>query len=114
MSDNICNSKFKTNVEVIITKEDNLYVAYCPAIEVSGYGDTIENTKASLNEEIQIFLEETFQRGTLEKYLLKQGWFLIQVPELKYEPPRLSMNKLFSLLKVSEQIITQEIVIPVC
>jgi len=114
VSDNICDSTFKTNVEIIITKEDNLYVAYCPAIEVSGYGDTINKAKASLNEEIQIFLEETFKRGTLEKYLLKQGWTLSQVPELKYEQPRQSINKLFPLLKASERIITQEIVIPVC
>jgi hypothetical protein len=39
------------------------------------------------DKEVHIFLAETHKRGTLEKYLLKNGWILQQIPELNYEPP---------------------------
>jgi predicted RNase H-like HicB family nuclease len=70
------NSEIKMTVEIIVVKEDDFFVAYCPALELSGYGDTIEKAKKSFETEIKVFFEETHQRGTLERYLLKNGWSL--------------------------------------
>lgn len=115
MANKIVKSKssIKLTVEVIIKKEDDYYVAYCPAIELSAYADTIEKAKSSFEKEIEIFLDETHKRGTLEKYLLKNGWRLQQTPELNYEPPRQSLDKISSLMKGIEKIVNQEIIIPV-
>ena len=107
-------SAFKINVKVIIVQEDDYFVAYCPALEVSGYADSIEKAKASFDEEMKIFLSETVKRGTLEKYLLKMGWRLRQIPELNYEPPKIQLDKTSLLFKGNRKIVNQEIYIPVC
>lgn len=106
-------SAFKINVKVIIVQEDDYFVAYCPALEVSGYADTIEKAKISFDEEMKIFLSETVSRGTLEKYLLKMGWRLRQFPEFNYEPPKFQFDK-SSLFKGNRKIVNKEISIPVC
>ena len=44
--------------------------------------------RSSLDEALDIFVEETSQKGTLERFLLKIGWTLQQKPVVKYIPPR--------------------------
>jgi len=83
-------SQFKLNVEIIITKEDQYYVVYCPDLELSSYDETIPKAKASFYEEVSIFLEETHKKGTFEQYLLNNGWTLRQRPKYQYEPPKRS------------------------
>jgi hypothetical protein len=76
------------NVEVYFVKEDEYTTAYCPALEVSGYGLTEEEARESFDVALKIFLEETNKRGTFEKYLLAHGWTLQQQPEFIYTPPK--------------------------
>ncbi|MDQ7818432.1 MAG: hypothetical protein RDU14_15500 [Melioribacteraceae bacterium] len=113
MPNNILNAANKLNVEIVITKEDDYYVAYCPALELSAYADTIEKAKISFEREMKVFLEETCKRGTLEKYLLKSGWRLQQIPQLSYELPQQSYEKLSSLKKDGGEVVQKEINIPV-
>jgi predicted RNase H-like HicB family nuclease len=47
---------------VIIEKEkypngDNVYVAYCPTLGISDYGDTVEEVLATIKEGIELALE---------------------------------------------------------
>jgi len=107
------HNTIKLNIEIVITKEDGYFVAYCPALELSAYADSVEKAKVSFEKEMKIFLEETCQRGTLEKYLLKTGWRLQQIPHLSYEPPQQSYEKLSSLKKMSGEVVHKEINIPV-
>lgn len=74
-------------INVVIVQEENQFIAYCPALELSSYGDDIKQAKKRFEKEIEIFFEETSHRGTLEKYLLKLGWTLTQKPKPKYYPP---------------------------
>jgi len=74
-------------INVVIVQEENQLIAYCPALELSSYGDNIEQAKKRFEKEIEIFFEETSNRGTLEKYLLKLGWTLTQKPKPIYNPP---------------------------
>lgn len=103
------------NVEVFIVKEGKYFTAYSPALEISGYGNSVENAKTSFKTEVQIFLEETHKRGTLEKYLLKNGWKLQQTPIINYEPPRTRTEKLLELLKSTPEprVIEQQVSFPV-
>ncbi len=100
-------------VEVGFVKEENYYIAYCPALELSAYGKNIDEAKLSFKKEVEIFLEETHKRGTLEKYLLKNGWRLQQQPLPVYEPPKPDHDKISGFLKASEGIVRQNIQIPV-
>ena|ERR1035437_6956035 len=106
-------SQIKLSVETVTTEEDGYFVVYCPALELSGYAETVEKAKASFEKEMEIFLEETCKRGTLEKYLLKNGWCLQQSPKLSYLPPPQSYKKISSLKKRNGKVSRREINIPV-
>jgi predicted RNase H-like HicB family nuclease len=75
------------SVPVKIYKEGDYMVAYCPILEVASCGDTVEEAKRAFDGAMQIFLEETAKRGTLEQELLSLGWTLKQKPSCEYRPP---------------------------
>ena len=79
-------------LDVLFIKEDNFIVAYCPALEISAYGKSQSEAKAAFEVEIKIFIDETSKSGNLEKYLLKKGWTLRQIPEIAYQPPRIPVS----------------------
>ncbi|OQA20876.1 MAG: hypothetical protein BWY60_00961 [Actinobacteria bacterium ADurb.Bin346] len=41
----------------IIEKEDNLYVALCPELDIASQGETVEEARANLIEAIELFFE---------------------------------------------------------
>ena len=41
----------------LITKEDGLYVARCPELDVTSQGEDIESARADLQEAIELYLE---------------------------------------------------------
>jgi predicted RNase H-like HicB family nuclease len=75
-------------VDVLVGKQEDYYIAYCPALELSSYGKTEDQARKNFEVELEIFLEETEKRGTLEKLLLKLGWCLRQSPSPAYIPPK--------------------------
>jgi len=44
-------------------------VSVCPELNVSSFGDTIQDAKKGLSEAIALFLEECERMGTLEDIL---------------------------------------------
>lgn len=107
-------SKVSITVDVIIVKEEDYYIAYCPALELSAYADSEEKARKSFEVELAIFLKETRERGTLEKYLLHNGWRLQQIPKFNYQPPRTKIKEFSSFLKNKERVSQEEINIPMC
>jgi predicted RNase H-like HicB family nuclease len=55
-------------------KEGEVYVSLCPELNVSSFGDTIDEAKASLKEAIEAFVEECEIMGTLEEVLEEAGF----------------------------------------
>lgn len=103
------NKQIDLTIDVIISQEDNYYVAYCPALELSAYADTIENAKKSFEEEVNIFIEETNKKGTLERYLLKNGWCL---QSNHYAPPVPDFTTMANIFKSSKETFRQPVSIP--
>ncbi|HRN27095.1 MAG: hypothetical protein IT276_11795 [Ignavibacteriaceae bacterium] len=99
----------KLQVDVLIIKEEDYIVAYCPALELSSYGKTKSEAKAAFEVDIKIFIDETFKSGNLEKYLLKQGWTLQQIPELDYQPPHIPL----SITNKAINVISHNIALPI-
>jgi predicted RNase H-like HicB family nuclease len=62
------------NIKVEIFKEDDIYVALCPSLNVSSFGETIEEAKKSLVEALEIFIEECSEMGTLDQVLEESGF----------------------------------------
>jgi predicted RNase H-like HicB family nuclease len=55
-------------------KEGNMYVSYCPELDVASCGESVEQAKMNLKEVILINLEEAQKLGTLEKLLQDAGF----------------------------------------
>jgi len=55
--------------DMIIFKEDETYVAYCPELDVSSCGNSVQHAREMLNSAVRLFLEEAEKMGTLEDIL---------------------------------------------
>lgn len=55
--------------DLIVFREDEAYVAYCPELDISSCGKTTEHAKDMLKTAVKLFLEEAEKMGTLEDIL---------------------------------------------
>ncbi len=69
---------------VLIFKEDDLFVAYTPALDLSTVGDTYDKALKNFHEASSIFFEEVIKKGTLEEVLMEYGW---KKTGKTFEPP---------------------------
>lgn len=65
---------YNLDLKVEIFKEDDAYVAICPSLNVSSYGDTVDAARNSLVEALEAFIEECAQMGTIEEVLEEAGF----------------------------------------
>ena len=55
-------------------KEGNMYVSYCPELDMASCGETFDQAKKNLKEVILINLEEAQKLGTLDNLLQDAGF----------------------------------------
>lgn len=48
----------KMQFAAVVTKEEGLYIAHCPEIEIASQGETIEKALGNLKEAIELYLED--------------------------------------------------------
>lgn len=65
------------SVRVEIFKEGDVYIALSPELNVSSFGDTIEDARKSVKEAMEAFIEECGRMGTLEDVLEESGFSMI-------------------------------------
>ena len=56
-----------------IWKEGNMYVSYCPEMDVASCGEDVNQAKKNLIETILINIEETKKKGTFEQFIEECG-----------------------------------------
>lgn len=49
-----------------VTNEGDVYVSYCPALDVYSHGDTEEKAGANLIEALRLFVQSCIERDTLD------------------------------------------------
>ena len=54
-------------------KEGNMYVSFCPELDIAACGESVDQAKKNLREVIQINLEEARKMGTLDRLLEEAG-----------------------------------------
>lgn len=81
--------------DVIIFKEDETYVAYCPELDVSSCGNTVGHAKEMLNTAVRLFLEEAEKIGTL-KDILEEARYK-RDDSVRWLPPKLVATELVSV-----------------
>ena len=64
------------NISVYLFKEDSTVIAYCPSLDLSGYGLTNKEAKDSFGIVLQEYLDYGIQHGTLCGDLWKRGFCL--------------------------------------
>ena len=57
---------FSLTVDSEVKKEGDVYVSYCPALDVYSQGDSEDEASANLIEALQLFLQSCYERGTLD------------------------------------------------
>jgi predicted RNase H-like HicB family nuclease len=77
----------QVDFDMIVFREGESYVAYCPELDVSSAGTSVDEARANLKTAVRLFVEETERLGTLDQVLQEAGY----VPDGKggYAPPRL-------------------------
>ena len=70
----ICWSK-KMQIQLTeeIWKEGNMYVSYCPELDMASCGENLKKAKENLIEAIGINMGEMQKQGTFQKYLTDAG-----------------------------------------
>lgn len=81
--------------DMIVFKEDKTYVAYCPELDVSSCGDSVEHAKEMLKTAMRLFLEESEKMGTLED-ILEESHYKKDASG-KWFPPKVVATELVSI-----------------
>jgi len=85
----------KIEFNIFVFKEDENYVAYCPELDISSCGSTIEHSKEMLKTAIRLFLEEAEKMNTLEDILDEANYK--KDAKGKWLPPKLVATELAGL-----------------
>jgi predicted RNase H-like HicB family nuclease len=69
--------KNKRSFTAIIEKEDNMYVALCPELDIASQGNSVEEASTNLKEAIELFLESASPSEVQER--LNTEFFITQL-----------------------------------
>ncbi|MBI4652484.1 type II toxin-antitoxin system HicB family antitoxin [Candidatus Desantisbacteria bacterium] len=58
----------KQKLTAIIEREDNMYVALCPELDIASQGENIESARNNLKEAIELFFETASPEEIKERF----------------------------------------------
>ena len=73
------NNHISVELSVFVYKDieypnGDMYIAYCPELDLAGYDTTEENARASFGCVLREYLDYATENGTLEADLINHGW----------------------------------------
>ena len=68
------NDKINLHVDVLIFKEDEVYIAYCAALDLSAFGNTEEEAKKEFETTMTQYFNYCLNKNTLSLDLKRHGW----------------------------------------
>ena len=92
-------SGIKVDISVFLFKEDDVFHAYCPELDLDGYDYTEEGARKSFEFVLKDYLDYTVENGTLEQDLLNHGWRKSKTGKVS-EPTASSLLRKSQLKKV--------------
>ncbi len=81
--------------DIIVYRENEIFIAYCPELDVSSCGNTINHAKEMLRTAVRLFLEEVEKMGTLDEILSEANY--IKDTSGRWIPPKLVATELASI-----------------
>jgi predicted RNase H-like HicB family nuclease len=106
------HSVVEVQLDVLVGEQGEYFVALCPALDLSSFGDSEKDALKGFEEALDLFLIETKARGTIEKILLDLGWKLQKLPTVKYTPPSKRMLSQMAHMPKSRRI-NERVSIPI-
>jgi predicted RNase H-like HicB family nuclease len=73
-------------LNVLVFQQGDYYVAYWPSLNLSSYGDTLDDAKVGFDEVIEAYFEECRENCSLHDDLIKNGWTVNIQNQKKAEP----------------------------
>jgi len=89
----ILYSNMRLRFTSLIFKEKDMYVSYCPELDVSSCGKDVDKARKNLLEAVSIFLEETKSMGTLNEILEEAGYMPVDKKHSAWNPPDLILTE---------------------
>jgi hypothetical protein len=74
-------------LNVLVFQQGDYYVAFCPSLNLSSYGDSVDDAKVGFDEVMTSYLEDCKENNSLHEDLLKNGWTFNIQNHKKAEPP---------------------------
>jgi hypothetical protein len=78
MLDSIIFSKTKGTLEISVSvyvfKENDVFIAYCPSLDISGYNTTEEEARHDFEYALKEYVKFQMEHDTLNKDLERHGW----------------------------------------
>lgn len=68
------NGSYNIKVSVVEFQESNTYIIYCPALDLSGYGESDSEAKRSFEVTLHEYIRYAVNKGTLDEDLRAHGW----------------------------------------
>lgn len=64
----------RANLELYIFQENNMYIIYCPALDLSAYGKSEKEARNEFSNMFRLHLTYCVNKNSLEQDLKKYGW----------------------------------------
>lgn len=78
---------FKVNLPLIRFEEDGCQIAYCPALDISGYGNSPDEAFESFKISLEEFFRYVTNKKTFEKEMERMGWTISHNRQREMTPP---------------------------
>jgi len=82
--------QIKVNLSLIEFEEDGCQIVYCPAVDISGYGNSEVEAMNSFNVTLGEFFHYTTNKNTLLNELKHMGWVIKKSKKHAMTPPTIS------------------------
>lgn len=85
------DGRVSVTLDVYVFKEDDCFIAYSPALDLSGYGDSEEAAKSSFSIVMEQYIAYCLSKRTLVKDLRAHGWKVKSLKQRKMSAPSFDM-----------------------
>lgn len=79
----------------VIFQEGDAFVAYCPSLKISTYGDSMEDTKEAAQDLIRSTITDWTEEKRIERELLHLGWNLQYLPTPIFRQPERIVQEMY-------------------
>jgi len=77
----------EVNLGMYIFKEEDAVIVYCPALDLSSYGDTEDQAKKAFESIFESTFKYMLNKKTLKEDLINHGWEIKSLKQKKLKAP---------------------------